>query len=213
MKAHSGNPFSTRHTRPGAIAFQFEPGQEAATIVERLRRQGWRGQIVGPHGSGKSTLLATLRPALEAAGREVRLVQLKQSDPAAGMAAGRLFAGKWFGGPLRELAWRQVPTATQVVIDGFEQLATAARWRVVRRCRRRGCGLLVTTHYDLGLPTIYTTQPRLELALALSRRLSADQNVIHDADVEAAWRAHHGNLREVLFTLYDLYEQRGPRGP
>src|SRR5579859_6457327 len=58
------NPFSTRCVRPGAIPFRFPPGESAATMVDRLERQGWWGQIVGPHGSGKSTLLAALLPEL-----------------------------------------------------------------------------------------------------------------------------------------------------
>ena len=58
------NPFSTRYTRPGAIPFRFPPGTSADGLVEQLRRQQWRGAIVGPHGSGKSSLVAALVPPL-----------------------------------------------------------------------------------------------------------------------------------------------------
>ena len=74
------NPFSTRFVRPGAIPFCFPQGEGAGTLVTRLERQGWWGQIVGPHGSGKSTLLAQLRPHLEAAGCEVVVVVRRRGE-------------------------------------------------------------------------------------------------------------------------------------
>ena len=55
------NPFATCWTRPGAMAFQFPPGESAERLVAKLAAVGWWGEIVGPHGSGKSTLLETLR--------------------------------------------------------------------------------------------------------------------------------------------------------
>ncbi len=64
------NPFSTRHVRPGALSFLFARGDSTAALVEQLQRNGWRGQITGPHGAGKSTLLATLVPELQRAGRQ-----------------------------------------------------------------------------------------------------------------------------------------------
>ncbi len=190
----ANNPFSTRCTRPGAIPFRFENGADATTLVGRLRSLGWRAQIVGPHGSGKSTLIAALRPALAAAGREVRLVGLHQGDR-------RL--------PISADEWRQFTPATQLIVDGYEQLGAFARWQVARRCRRQGCGLLVTTHADVGLATLFTTSPCLELAVALVRQLLPPcDDTIAEADIEAAWRANGGNLREMLFALYDLFEQR-----
>lgn len=196
MDEQACNPFSTRFTRPGALPFYFDEGDDAGELVARLRQHNWFGQIIGPHGSGKSTLLATLRPVLEAAGREVRLVQLP-AEPATK-----------FSLPSR----RQLSAATQLVIDGYEQLSPLTRWLIVRRCRWRGCGLLITAHRDSGLPTLYTMQPGLELALSLARRLLPAADAIGRADIEAAWQAHRGNLREVLFSLYDLFEQRRPAG-
>src|SRR5262245_49587973 len=74
----SSNPFSTRFIRPGAIPFIFSAGESAESLVDHLRVNNWRGQIIGPHGSGKSTLLAALLPALQAAGRTVACVSLHQ---------------------------------------------------------------------------------------------------------------------------------------
>ena len=72
----AGNPFSTRHVRPGAIEYLFPPGHGIEQLVRRLAQSDWTGQIVGPHGSGKSTLLASLRAALRDAGRRTHLVVL-----------------------------------------------------------------------------------------------------------------------------------------
>ena len=190
------NPFSTRHTRPGAIAFRFDDGESIEALVDRLREQDWWGQIVGPHGSGKSTLLAALLPALEAAGRQVELVTLHQGER-------RL--------PFDRTSWSRFSSSTQLVVDGYEQLGWFARWSLARSCRRQGCGLLVTAHCDVGLPALFTTQPSLELAREIVRGLvGTDEALFTDADIESAWTARHGNLREMLFDLYDLFEARRP---
>lgn len=200
------NPFSTRFTRPGALPFYFNEGDDAARLLARLRRHNWFGQIVGPHGSGKSTLLAVLRPALADAGRDVTLVELRKDEGGLRHVWCQLFGGQ-------DTAERHRLSAnTQVIIDGYEQLGWWARWLVVRGCRRRGCGLLVTAHDDSGLPILYTTRPRLELALALVRRLAPSADVIGEADVAAAWHEHRGDMRETLFSLYDLFERRRPAG-
>jgi hypothetical protein len=188
------NPFSTRHTRPGAIAFRFDGGESVAALVDQLREWQWWGQIVGPHGSGKSTLLAALLPALKAAGRQVELVTLHQGDR-------RL--------PFDRASWRRRSSATQLVIDGYEQLTWFARRSLTRHCRRYSCGLLVTSHDDVGLQTLFTTRPSLELARKIVRGLvGTDDALFTDADIESAWHARNGNLREMLFDLYDAFEDR-----
>lgn len=187
------NPFSTRRTRPGAIAFRFHGNESAEAIIERLRERQWWGQIVGPHGSGKSTLLATLLPTLEAAGREVRIVTLHQGDRRV---------------PFSKADWRRLSSSAQVVVDGYEQLSWFARLSLARRCRRYGCGLLVTAHRDLGVPTIFATRPELQLAKQVVLELAGATDAVADRDVESAWQTRDGNLREVLFDLYDLFEER-----
>jgi energy-coupling factor transporter ATP-binding protein EcfA2 len=194
----ASNPFATRFTRPGAIPFRFPAGEDDGTFVERLRLNNWRGQIVGPHGSGKSTLLAALVPALEAAGRRVLLVALHEGDR-------RLRFSR--------ADWQELSASSLLIIDGYEQLGRLARWSVDLRCRRRGCGLLVTTHRDLGLPVLFTTNPHLGLAIELARELlPPGESAIRDSDIEAAWHRRHGNVREMLFDLYDLFELRRGSG-
>lgn len=188
----ASNPFSAGKTRPGAVPFRFPVGQSAAAIVARLAENAWRGEIVGPHGSGKSTLLAALVPALEEAGREPLLIALHDGERAL---------------PKNVLP-RRPRAATQVIVDGYEQLGALARWRLRRRCRRHGCGLLVTAHESVGLPTIAVTATTAELARELARHLGGPTLNLRDEEIDACFARHGGNLRETLFALYDLYEER-----
>ncbi len=186
------NPFSTRFTRPGAIPFLFPEGESAATVVDRFRQHRWQGQLIGPHGSGKSTLLATLRPELEAAGRQILAVTLHQGEHR-----------------LPPLDRGRLSTTTLLLIDGYEQLSWWSRWRVKWICRRYGAGLLVTAHTDVGLPTVFQTETDKELVQSLVARLvGADTLLITDAETETALAATGGNVREVFFRLYDVYQRK-----
>jgi hypothetical protein len=187
------NPFATRRTRPGAVPFVFPPKESADSLLERLRAQGWWGQIVGPHGTGKSTLLAALRPLLQAAGRQMAEIALHDGQ--------RRLPAEFWSGP-----WT---SNTQVVIDGYEQLSQWARHRLKWRCRRLGCGLLVTGHAPLGLPEVFCTRADLDTARQVVERLAGtDSGTVNSQDLTERFQAHGGNLREVLFDLYDLHESR-----
>ena len=195
----AGNPFATRWVRPGALPFLFGPRQSAAQFVEQLRAYNWRGQIVGPHGSGKSTLLHALRPGLERAGREIVTFSLAGGQQSLDVLAAQR---------------REWTTATLVVVDGFEQLSCWNRLRVKRQCLRAGAGLLVTTHRDVGLPTIVETAVKLETAQAIAAQLlTGREGLVTPADVAERFAKHGGNLRETLFELYDLVERRRPSKP
>jgi ABC-type glutathione transport system ATPase component len=176
------------------VPFLFRAGDDAQRLVERLRANRWRGQIIGPHGTGKSTLLHALAPALECAGRSVVLLR----PPA--LAALENGCGQG-ASPSRD---PQV-----VVIDGFEQLHPLARWGWKLRTRWRGAGLLVTAHRDVGLPTLYQTHVDPPLAESVvAALLQGETSAITSADVQRALADHRGNLRDTLFALYDLYERR-----
>ena len=185
-----GNPFSTCHVRPGAIEFRFPQNEDKGTLASRLERQEWRGQIVGPHGSGKSTLLAALLPELRRR-RSVVLVELHEHQR-------RLPADLW--------ASTQEPTL--LVIDGFEQLRWWTRWRVCRHCWQQRSGLLVTTHRNLRLPDLYRTRVTVELAQAIVEGLLGDDPAwpLGMPDLARQLFRHRGNLRDVMFELYDHFE-------
>lgn len=185
------NPFCTRCVRPGAMPFLFPPGETAAELAGRFHRAGGRAAIVGPHGSGKSTLLATLRPELRRDGRQVAAVALHdgQRRLPASLDTSRLAAGD------------------VVVVDGYEQLGFFHRHRLRRLCRRRGLGLLVTSHGPVGLPVLFQTRVDLPLAQRIASRLQEGYEVrVHDDDVARLFPQCRGDLRELLFALFDLYE-------
>src|SRR5262245_33116311 len=193
----SSNPFSTRFIRPGAIEFLFPPGQTVEKLVETLHQHDWQGQIIGPHGSGKSTLLAALVPGLAAAGRRVR------SHGPGGLGP------EGNNEEIEEMAGESLDESTQLVIDGFEQLSWWSRRKVKHACKSRGAGLLVTAHQDMGLPTLWRTEPSRELTQAVVvRLLPPGDETVKPEDVERAFAVTGGNLRETLFALYDVYQQR-----
>ena len=159
------NPFSSRATRPGAIAYRFANGCDLSQLVATLRTHGWWGQIVGPHGSGKSTLLHALLSPLGDAGRTVRHYTLHSGEKRIPIAGGEL------------KSW---DAETQVIIDGFEQLGGWNRSMLKRVCRQQGAGLLVTSHQCVGFPTLFSpaVTPQMAQQLVtdlLSPRLPADR--------------------------------------
>lgn len=190
------NPFATRAVRPGAISFLFEPGVDARSLVDRFLASGRRGQIVGPHGSGKSTLLATLAEELRARGIAVKLVELH--DGCRAMPDGAV-----------------AQQGEVLMVDGYEQLGVVARSKLAFDVARRQAGLLVTSHrcvrWPVALPVLFSTQSSPELAERLAGELlaaSAHPTAVSAAEVRALYEAEQGNLREVFFRLYDLYESR-----
>ena len=193
------NPFATRFIRPGAMPFHFHGGGSAHDLVAQLESNNWWGQILGPHGSGKSTLIATLEPALTQHGRDVIHLRLHESEHA---LPKDFFASNY---------WTK---STQLVVDGYEQLGWLSKRKVKRHCRQQGCGLLVSSHADVGLPTIFETKPSADLAQWLTRELleqhgNADlceHGPFAASKIAELAKKHGGNVREVLFELYDLYE-------
>ncbi len=197
QQAAESNPFSTRFTRPGTLAYVFPSGQNGASLVARLAASGWRGQIVGPHGSGKSTLLAALAEPLACAGRRSHRVVLRDRQ--------RRLPRRW-----RSDA-RQAG-ANLLVIDGYEQLSVASRAWARLVCTIYGWGMLVTAHQDVGLPTLAMTSTSARLAHLLVDRLTqASPRRLRQGAVDESFAAAGGNVREMLFDLYDRWETDGPR--
>jgi hypothetical protein len=196
------NPFATRFVRPGAIGYLFQEELSADSLVTSLRQSQWWGEIVGPHGSGKSTLIAALTPELAAAGREVVRYVLAADGGGRPECLVPATAHSF-------LAEQPLGPSTQLILDGYERISWWWRRRIQALCRKRGAGLLVTTHQPLGLPLLYQTRSTEQLAqLVVGRLLAPGETLVTAADVTAAFRKSSGNVRETLFALFDVYQAR-----
>jgi hypothetical protein len=197
IPSRQDNPFATCWTKPGAIAFRFEDGQSATKLVAKLASQNWMGAIVAPHGCGKSTLLETLKPALVAAGCRIQSITLRK--------------GQWRlpRGFLRDCGTMADEVRhVVVVIDGFEQLGWFRRARIASFCRRRGVGLLVTSHHSCNVRTLIHLSPSRELIGQLVSDLCGGVLLAITAqDTDASYACHGSNVREIFFDLYDRHER------
>ena len=186
------NPFSTRFIRPGAVAYKLSPHHDLGDLAARFETLGRAGQIVGPHGSGKSTLLADLIRLWNHKGERVLLLELHDGQ-------------RRLPYRLADLARDESPSL--IAVDGYEQLSRHAARGVCRFCRRQRLGLVVTTHCSMGLPDLVRCAPGLPLVTRLVRDLVAGkENAIADEDIRRSFHRHEGNVREVLFEMYDLCE-------
>ena len=192
---HAANPFSTCWIRPDRCSYRFPSAGQPGQLMEGLLRAGG-GQVVGPHGVGKSTLLFTLQAELMKRGYQVARIQLH---------AGQRRLAPW--GEEKTMA-----ASSWLIVDGFEQLPAWRRWKLVWQCRRRRVRLLVSSHRCHRFPFTWQLAPGPELACSLVDDLQQEiGNVVTSEDVEQLFREHQGNIRELLFDCYDLFETRTRR--
>jgi hypothetical protein len=198
------NPFAVRYVRPGAIPFlvpapEKPRGDPIETMLAKLRRQKWQGQIVGKHGSGKSTLLAEIAHRLHHQGLKVRTFRFD--------ALG--------GAGVREMKKAMTGSASAkrvFLIDGFDRLSWRQRWTCRRLACRQSVGIVVTTHKKLFLPMLYRTETSVDLLEAIVEHLihckKLEAVAISRHQLEECFDRHSGNIRDILFALYDQFEKQ-----
>jgi hypothetical protein len=212
----ASNPFATRWVRPGVVRYCFPEGMDAQMLIGQLKDHYWRGAIVGPHGSGKSTLLFELNSLIEQQGISVRRIALCDGQ--------RKLPANFFQQVQRDSGMDSTPVANVglhpavlLVVDGYEQLGWWARRRLLTFSRARRCGLLITAHCDSAIgqiPILFRIAPDLVTVQHLVHNvLPPHGGAILADDVAIAFAAHHGNVRETLFALYDLFEKRRRGSP
>ncbi len=200
----SSNPFSTRYTKPGVIAFRFrdsddglvETSQVVGRLIDRVfENQPTCWQIIGPHGSGKSTLLHSLRAGLAShATVEHHILRDGQRRLPAGWRSSRCCESRI------------------IIVDGYEQLGWLARRRLKRHVHQAGQRLLVTAHQDVGFQTLFETQvDRVTLRNIINQLLASQPSssrkalLVSDETIDALLLKYGQNAREMLFELYDVW--------
>jgi hypothetical protein len=204
MKARD-NPFraarvlsAIRYRMPGAHAGGGKSvGVDA--LIPRLESLHFRAAIVGPHGSGKTTLL-------EQRGFRIVHLRLDTDDPRlprewrpSAWLRARLWAKRQTGMALR----MRLDRNDIVCLDGAEQLGAIA-WAWFERLTRRAGGLIVTTHAPGRLPTLFACKTNVTLLDGIMRQLAAD-GLVEAPPAEELFARHHGNVRDALRELYDVY--------
>jgi hypothetical protein len=95
-----------------------------------------------------------------------------------------------------------------VIVDGFEQLGWFDRWRLKSFCRRRGAGLLVTSHRPCGIGPLIRVSPSRKLIGQLVADLWQDvSSDVTAKELDASYACHGSNVREIFFDLYDRHER------
>ena len=192
------NPFSTRFHAPGALPWLSQAGPDPSALAERLVAADVPMAIVGPHGSGKSSLaLAVAHELQHRSGWSVvravvdrrGAVEYEQLDPS---------------------KFRSCDNPSIVLLDGVERCNWWRRRRVVQTARRTIDRVLLTLHDPASCTVLHELRPTIESAQRVVKRLlehhSADRHPEPDL-VERLFREHRGNIRDLLFDLYDWWEE------
>lgn len=183
------NPFAVQ--RLGALAYRLD-GIGWETLLARFAALGCRAALVGPEGRGKTTLLEELGRRLQAQGWRPREVVLRRGQRRLSADARRRFLSS-LGPP------------DLLLVDGAQELSPLA-WRRLRRDSRAAGGLLITSHREGLLPTLFTCRTSPELLAALLAELAPGPlGLPPPAELFAR---HDGNLRAALLEAYDRCARR-----
>jgi hypothetical protein len=179
------NPF--RAERAAGIPFLFDQ-VDRADLLRRLTAEGARGLIVGPQGSGKTTLLREVERELARKGLPVLKIALNSSRPHRWLIPSEIRRGN--------------VESHFVLLDGLEQLGDVS-WKRAERMCRKSRGLVATSHVEGRLPVLFSCQTSERL---LDRVLESLVDPVPEPLRHLArelWHRHQGNLRMVLWDLYD----------
>ena len=201
-RTFSPNPFSASRIRPGAIPFIFTTPKEWEHLLARIGACNYWGEIVGQHGTGKSTLLLQIGEHLKSCGQRARRFRASRRG--------------WLA-TARQLS-RHRESVDVVLLDEFDSLPWIGRRQVVSLLRRNRAGLILSSHRTHGLPTLLRTSTNTRLARHVVESLLSQREHLQEAELKSTYRPpteecltalldkHDGNMREVLFDLYDQFE-------
>ena len=166
----------------------------------------YQAQIVGGHGTGKTTFLYEFVRYLESRQHIINHFTLhdgQRSLPREFWERQNILIAQFLYGAMKE-----PPIA---VVDGYEQLSFVEKVRLLRVCRKGRSGLLITTHTPAWrLPVLLrteTTDATLQYVIGHLFRNLPDLEPPDKTLCQSLFDCHQGNLRNVLFDLYDHYEE------
>lgn len=190
------NPFAVSAVEPGAIPWFVQPGMPDAADVLDAAEAGAGGVILGPHGTGKSTLLRHVQALAAARGRRV---VWWRAEPIWRRAAARP-------------AWADVDL---LLVDSAERMGGLRWWLLRLRARAAGVPVVGTAHRPGRGRTLARRTIDVELLRAVVERLLDGTGAQPPADDDLRRRLdrRRGDLRQVLWDLYDAWERREPAGP
>lgn len=226
---------------PGQVEWVGESNESIEALADRFESElNRRAAIVGPHGSGKSTLIAHLAHRLgrviyrqDADGTVVQSDEIPTDAVSSDAIRANEIQAHHRGGNACQtnIIWLQLRKATRparqikqskaywhksdlLILDGFEQLGRFHQRRVIFETQVRQMGLLVTSHSEVGLPTLIHT--RLDAAKAsrivdLLLKQNENEFDISRARLVELCAAYDGNMREVLMNLYDICNDIGTK--
>ena len=189
----AGNPF--RVSQLESVSWIPAP-EPLDAVYQNWKDHHFRGQLVGRHGSGKTTLGLFLLDKAREDGYET--LHLFANDTTA-----RSVAADWK---------RQIHRASEntcVLMDGLHVFLPWQRRRLIVSAKR----ILLTAHRPFWtIPQLVSLQMTPTLLRSLVRELAGETGLELLSDNAEEWlKRYHGNTREVLFRLYDLWSTDSSR--
>jgi DNA replication protein DnaC len=170
---------------------------------------GYRSQIVGQHGTGKTTLLIPLMNFLENCHHKIIFVSLHNHEFKFPISFWE-DCKKVEEGFKKEDETGYTKKPPVVVIDGYEQLSINQKAKILRLCFIRKMGILVTTHQPVWqIPILFQTKssPKiLEEIVSYLLKKTGQTLPFDQSQYSTLFEQYHGNIRDIFFSLYDLYE-------
>lgn len=197
------NPFETRWIRPDSVDFLCSGKSQLSDLLELLLKATQPCELIGDHGIGKTTLAYNLLQQARDNGIESQIIRCGKDG--------------------ESVDWQQQFQFNRLLIlDEFEQLSVWQRRKVKQLARKTKTATLIIAHQTQGLPALLSTPATQSLlsnltalkSLVRQLQIQAQQpQLILDQDVEELFDKFEGNSRDILFTCYDLFEQRRIKKP
>ena len=213
MDDRLSNPFATKFVTAGRLAFAGLGEQALDGLAKTLIKQKGPYQIIGPHGVGKTTLTYDLEERVERlCGSDTAFNFLRKTISRSGEVR--------FANSSRHATWKEdfsenefaggnsISVETLLVLDGVERLSWFQRLALLKSCRKKRIGLLLTSHRHVwGVRTLVELEPKFSRFESVCNELTAGREFqLASQRLHEIFSNVKGNMREALMTCYDDFE-------